>query len=188
MTGIDLTQGAEGLSDKHKLFCEEYLRTGYSGAKAARLAGYEGDNVNVIACQLLQRDDVKAYLESLKGQLAKVIGVSLESIALELKRIAFADVSDFLDSSGNLKPIDKLEPGATAAISSFERGKRSGDKIRLHNKVNALTEIAKLMGVDKPIKIAQTDKDGNDVVLDAPRVMLYDDMVKDAMERLKKEK
>lgn len=76
------------LRHKHKVFADEYLRC-YSPAKAARHAGYSHRSANQIGYQLMQRDDIKQYVEEFMQSRQKAIDtVPFDIVVTELTEIA----------------------------------------------------------------------------------------------------
>lgn len=57
-----------GINDKQKAFCREYL-VDNNATKALVRAGYSDKGAGVAANKLLKKPQVKAYLETLRGEL-----------------------------------------------------------------------------------------------------------------------
>jgi len=76
------------LSHKHKTFADEYLRC-YSPAKAARKAGYSERSAGSIGYQLMQREDIKEYIEGfMKSREEAINTVPFDIVITELTEIA----------------------------------------------------------------------------------------------------
>lgn len=76
------------LSHKHKVFADEYLRC-YSPAKAARKAGYSERSAGSIGYQLMQREDIKEYVEGfMKSREEAINTVPFDIVITELTEIA----------------------------------------------------------------------------------------------------
>ena len=58
------------MTDIQKRFCEEYV-IDYNIAKAAKRAGYTGDQARQSAWQAMQNKDVQEYIEQLQDEAAK---------------------------------------------------------------------------------------------------------------------
>ncbi|MCZ2085364.1 MAG: terminase small subunit [Flavobacteriales bacterium] len=165
------------LTDQQMLFCQQYVANNLNGTKAAIKAGYTEANAGVHASRLLSNDNIKKYVEVLKKDLGKRIGITADMIALELAKIGFADVRKFYTENNSLQNINELNDEAAGAISSvevFEEFEGQGEnrqligftrKVKMHDKVRSLESLAKMIGADGVLKIAQTDTAGNDVVL-----------------------
>jgi hypothetical protein len=66
----------------------------------------------------------------------------------QLRRIAFADIREFVDDAGRMKPIADVSPEARSALKSYiTRADGSVTGVRLHNRVRALTLLAKHLGL-----------------------------------------
>ena len=62
-----MTSDKNKLTEKQKRFCDFFIKTG-NGAQSARLAGYKGKNLNVIASENLIKPNIKSYIDE---QIAK---------------------------------------------------------------------------------------------------------------------
>lgn len=151
----------EGISDKHKLFCMEYVKNGFNGSKAAISAGYTESCAKETASYLLTNPNIRQYVDELKADLGKRIGISAEMIALEMAKIAFSNVKSILNDDGSLKPLSELNDAEAACISSIEteelfdgRGKDREligyvKKIKLWNKQQSLSDLNVMLGYNK---------------------------------------
>lgn len=76
------------LTEKQKLFCEAYLRNSCTNArKAATEAGYSEKTARQQACTLLQRDDIKEYINSRKVDITEKTDLKLTELIESAKRI-----------------------------------------------------------------------------------------------------
>jgi len=151
----------DGLSDKHKLFCMEYIKNGFNGTKAAISAGYNENCAKETASYLLTHHNIRQYVDELKADLGKRIGISAEMIALEMAKIAFSNVKSILNDDGTLKPLSELNDAEAACISSIETEElfdgRGRDrelvgyikKIKLWNKQQSLSDLNVMLGYNK---------------------------------------
>jgi len=165
------------LNPKQKLFCMEYVRNKFNGTAAALTAGYSQKNAKVSAVQILSSTDVIRYIEALKKDISTVIGISAVDIAKEYAKIGFSDIRKVFDENGNLIQVKDIPDEAAANIASievFEEFAGRGDnrefigntkKVKFYDKVAALDKLAKMIGADGVTKVAQTDTQGNDVVM-----------------------
>ncbi len=164
------------LKPKHQKFCDEYL-INPEGTGAAVRAGYSANNANKVAFELLQRDDVKQYLEEKRKRLSVKTEITRARVLREYAKIAFSDMTDFQkweDGVITLKNSSELKRKKSGAISELsetisERGVRTL-KIKLHNKLNALDSLSKLQGYiierreisgpnGKPIEVKTEEKE-----------------------------
>lgn len=76
------------LSRRHKIFADEYLRC-YSPAKAARFAKYSDRTAASIGYQLMQREDIKHYIDVFMASRQEAINtVPFDIVVTELTEIA----------------------------------------------------------------------------------------------------
>lgn len=165
------------LTERQKLFCMEYIRCGFNGAQAAINAGYSEKGSATQASNLLIHPNVQTLINELKKDVGMQIGVSAYEIAREYARIGFSDIRKIFDDNGNLIQIKDIPVDSAANISAvevFEEFQGKGEqrefigntkKVKFYDKVQALDKLAKMLGVDGVTKVAQTDSQGNDVVL-----------------------
>ena len=163
------------LTDQHIIFCKQYLAHNLNGTKAAIAAGYEVKSAGSHASRLLRNDQIIKYIDLLKKDLGKRIGITADMIALELAKIGFADLRKFYTENNSLQNINELSDEAAGAISSievFEEFEGQGEnrqligftrKLKMHDKVRSLESLAKMIGADGISKVAQTDTKGEDV-------------------------
>lgn len=115
----DTGQEHDGLNERQRLFCLEYLKD-YNGTLAAIRAGYSKDTARIIASQLLAKLNIKAEVEKGQAEIAERVKVSVERLDEELRAIALFDPGDLFDEDGRQIPIQDLDPTIRAAISGFE--------------------------------------------------------------------
>lgn len=166
------------LTETYILFSKFYVEQGcQNGAKAAIRAGYSEKTARFQASRLLTNDNITAYIEVLKKNVGIVIDVSIYDIAREYKKIGFINPKVFYNLDGSTKNIHDIPDEAAAAIASIEVeelfeyiGKDVGKvqvgvikKIKLHSKTTGLDSLAKMMGADGVTKVANVNKDGEDV-------------------------
>ena len=139
-------EAIEGLSEKAQRFCEFYIED--NNKKMAMLkAGYSStlkgvDYGTMYAYKLLRDERVRRYIMWLKVRLLKENFLKASEIIDEWIRIAFADMTDFVDIYPNyikLKPANSVDG---QLIKSIKSG-RDGISIELHDKMKALDNLAK---------------------------------------------
>lgn len=146
------------MSPKQVRFVAEYL-IDLNASEAAVRAGYSRKTARSIASELLTKPDIAAaVVEKQAKQLAKA-DLTAERVLEELRRLAFFDVAEFFDDSGNLKPVSDIPKEARAAIAGIEvaranldpkDGKKSEEwlhKIKLAPKQASLEMLAKHFGL-----------------------------------------
>lgn len=141
-------------------FADSYLLS-FNATKAALDAGYSKASAAQTGYKLLRREDVQRYLAERRAELAASTGVTLERTVAEIARVAFADMRDVMqwgtrdvDVSDTLtvpmafaepKDSNELSPDVAAAVAEVSQGK-TGFKIKLHSKTNALDMLMKHLG------------------------------------------
>lgn len=142
------------LTDKQKLFCDEYL-VSYNATDAARKAGYAKKQAGVIAWQNLQKPLIQEYLQARKAAIQQKLEISQERTMLEIGRLAFSDIRKYFTETGELRPLHELDDDAAAALASVETeevfdgtGKDKvqtglARKIKTYDKTKALEMLAK---------------------------------------------
>lgn len=101
------------LTDKQEAFCYEYC-IDFNATQAAIRAGYSEDTAAVIGCENLRKPNIKARITQMQTNLAETAKVSALAIALEHKKIAFAELKEgaIINDEGKIeipliKPLDK---------------------------------------------------------------------------------
>lgn len=95
------------LTEKEKLFCQVYINN-FNAASAVVKAGYQVKDRNSASCigyQLLQKTTVKAEITRLKRDKMKSLNLSKDDIVERQMRIAFADMTDFIDFGQEKVPV-----------------------------------------------------------------------------------
>lgn len=151
----------DSLTDRQMLFCMHYVgECKFNGAKAAEMAGYEPKNAASYAVYLLKNPNISQFIESLKNDLGRRIGISAEMIAQEMAKLAFFNIKDIMTVDGGIKPVFTMEDKDSAAISSIEvfeeKAKDTGEvlgyvkKVKLADKQRALEGLNVMLGYNKP--------------------------------------
>lgn len=129
----------------------EYLKDS-NGTRAMLRAGITDKRqvASVYASQYLGRLRVLRHLETHRQRALKKAELTLDRVVEELRRVAFAQISDVVnwDESGNLtiEPNTNLTEARLSAIASIEEvtgmfGSRL--RIKMHDKLPALSELLK---------------------------------------------
>lgn len=122
------------------------------------------------AAEVATRQKIKETREEIVTRL----GLSLEDVLTEYKKVAFFDIRKLYTVDGGLKSIhdlDDVSVGAIGGVESYDvKEPDSGmilgttQKVKIVNKVTALDSISKILGYNAPTKVADTDTEGNSVV------------------------
>ena len=141
------------MNDKQQRFCEEYI-IDLNGTKAAIRAGYSERTAASIAEQLLRKLDIQEFISKLKAKRSKRTEVTADRVIKELAKIGFANISDYIEENNTVTKIKKLSRRKSAAVSAieiteteFEGGVKKTVKFKLHDKISALTNLGRHLGI-----------------------------------------
>lgn len=132
----------------HQQFVREYL-VDLCGSKAAIRAGYAKPSAGQIACNLLQREEIKAAVDMYLKQRAMAANATVDRVFTELACLAFSDMSHFVDWNGsrftvqNLSDIPKELTPAIKKIAKVITKDGSRFEIELYDKTKALDMLGK---------------------------------------------
>jgi phage terminase small subunit len=142
------------LRPRQKRFVEEYL-VDLNATQAAIRAGYSKKHAGDQGYDLLRRANVVAAVQLALAERSRRTAITADKVLVELARIAFADLRDCVDwddTGATLKESKELTTDTARAVAevTVTRGK-SGEKIRvkLHDKMAALTALARHLGLFK---------------------------------------
>jgi len=141
-----------GLTMMQERFVEEYL-IDLDAKNAAIRAGYSKRSAMQIGHRTLHNPAVQEALTRRRKRLMQRIEVKPERVITELARIAFANITDVVEFSGNtvvIKSSDELtedQAAALAEVSEFESEKSRNLKVKLHSKLDALDKLARHLGM-----------------------------------------
>ena len=143
------SEATEGLNEKQQRFCEEYVKN-YNVKTSMINAGYNMNGTSVSAgYKMRSMPKVQRYILWLKARILQRTLVKAGDIIDSWVRIAFADMTDFVD----IRPFNiSLKPSALIdgqLIKSVKSG-RDGISIELHDKMRALDNLAKYTA-DMPV-------------------------------------
>lgn len=141
-----------GLTEKQKLFCEEYLLD-LNATNAAIRAGYSPESAADIASENMQKPHIKAAIDKRMAERSARLGVTQDRVLTELAKIAFAAPCEVIDfESGEI--LDKERAAAIASIKIKQIPTREGETIterdiRFVDRVKALELCGKHVGMFK---------------------------------------
>lgn len=157
------------LTQKKRDFVHAYLATApfYNARKAADMAGYKG--VGDAAHNILKDPAVELYLNEFRERSRMSAQVTHEDIIRQVTRIAFFDIRTLYNEDGNLKPINKLDDIAAAAIASIEADEyKIGNelysvnrKVKIKDQLKALEMLRDMLGFKPAEKKSIYDAEGN---------------------------
>ncbi len=138
------------LTGRRARFVDEFM-VDLNGAAAAKRAGYSEHGAADYAKFLMRVPEVARAIEERMLAAEGAIRVDADRVLAELALIAFSDIRDYVrlvDGTLELVPSAELDPGAAAAIAFVApAGKRSGARVRLHDKVRALRALMRHLGL-----------------------------------------
>ena len=155
------------MNPKRKRFVAEYLKTGADGGRfnatqAALNAGYSERSAATQGSALLQNAEVQAAIAKAQEQVQGEAVMSFDEACQVLTRMVRADLRDYYNDRGM---VDEMTCGDTVAIAEVVRTRRpTGEyttKFKLVDKIRAIERLSKLLGWDKPTKVAPTDPSGD---------------------------
>lgn len=149
------------MSESQLRFCEEYL-VDLNATQAAIRAGYSKKTARIKGCQLLTKVNIQAEIQRLKDKRSQRTEITADNVVLELAKIAFSNIEDFLEVLENgevtLKTFEFIEREKLAAIESIKISTTTNKddsreytttQFKLHSKLNALEQLGKHLGIFK---------------------------------------
>jgi len=137
--------------------------------KAYEEAGFKRARGN--ADRKARQPNIAARIEYLQMEAAKLAGVALGRVLMEMARVAYANMDDFvsIDNSGyphldltGIKSLSEEDRRSRMAAVKSVSYTEHGPKFELHDKCGALRDLKKHLGGDAPTKIAHTTPDGTE--------------------------
>jgi phage terminase small subunit len=151
---------------KHEIFAQE-LATGKHVFDAYKHAGFKRPR-DSNARRLRNTPEIRERVKEIALVFAEEAGVHSGAVQLELARLGFANMCDYVEIGDDGLPyvnLRKLTREQAAAISEFSVDTIEGKdkptvtrvKFKLHDKRGALSDLAKILGVVKePVADALT--------------------------------
>lgn len=113
------------LTQKLKLFCDEYIQTG-NGEQSAIKAGYSAKTARITASKILTRANVKKYLRELRQQQAKEGIASSEEVLQFFTRAMNGEIKDQFGLEASLG--DRIQAGRELAKRTVDIDNRANGK------------------------------------------------------------
>jgi len=142
------------LSNKQKLFCDEYL-IDLNVTQAAIRSGYSNSYANKKAFLLMEKPEIKKYMDKRMKDREKRTEITQDMVLEELRKIALAKPTDFfeVEDMGQYKRVNiiatkNIPEDKVAAIASIKQG-ANGIEVKLHDRLRALELIGKHLGMFK---------------------------------------
>lgn len=142
------------LTPRMKKFANE-MCLDWCASRAAVRAGYSRRSARQIGARLLARDDISEVIRRVIERRLERVEVRADDVLRELARIGMSSPLGLVDDDGRLLNISQLSPDAAASIASFEvgtdeEGKAKLSRVRLADKVGALSQLVKHLGLLAP--------------------------------------
>ena len=134
------SEAIEGLTEKQQRFCEYYVE-GHNKTLALQKAGYDRSSPQ-FSYRFFRNDNIQRYICWLKARVTNAHLVSAYDVMDAWIRIAFADISDFVEISPysiRLKPANQIDG---QLVKSIKSGK-DGISIELWDKLKALDNLSR---------------------------------------------
>lgn len=131
---------------REEIFCQAFA-TCFNATKSAIKAKYSKRTATSIASKLLTKPHIIERIEILNKRTIDKLELTRDMVTREIAKVGFANIKNFVDDDGNIKPIGQLSDNDGAAISSLDvdsifdkRGIARGStkKMKMHSKISAL--------------------------------------------------
>lgn len=139
------------LTDKQRRFVDEYL-IDLNATQAAIRAGYSVRTANEQGAQNLAKLSIQDAISRKMAARSRRTGVNAERVVLELAKVAFAKMTDIVDSNGRIK--EDASPDDLACIESIkykesdnEYGGSVEREVKIASKLKALELLGKHLGM-----------------------------------------
>lgn len=140
------------LTDKQRLFCDEYL-IDFNATQAAIRAGYSEKTAYRTGADNLKKPQIQTYIEKRMKDREVRTEITQDKVLQEFAKIGFSNVTDYVEveNKGNFKEVvikatADIPKNKLAAIASIKEG-ANGIEIKLHDKVKALEDIGRHLGM-----------------------------------------
>lgn len=142
------------LTEKQKLFCDEYL-IDLNVTQAAIRSGYSNSYANKKAFLLLEKSEIREYIDKRMKDREKRTEITQDVVLEELRKIALAKPTDFFEVEDmgqykkvNIVPTKDIPEDKIGAIASIKQG-ANGIEVKLHDRLKALELIGRHLGMFK---------------------------------------
>ncbi|AOK88538.1 terminase small subunit [Paenibacillus polymyxa] len=174
----------DGLTPKQRIFTYEYLRD-FNATRSAIAAGYSKKTAYQIGFALLKKVEIQNIIRQHKESMIHEVGLNAQRVLMEYMKIAFADITDYVEFGQKEEDILGLEgepvfdpdTGDTkkyrynfvafknsdeidgTLVSEVKQGK-DGVSVKLHDKTKALDVLTKYMDLlpDKHKRMLEDEK------------------------------
>lgn len=142
-----------GVNYRDAAFCTEYL-VDFDAKNAALRAGFAPGTARNAAAWIHPEHPTKPNLrkeiDRLIAQRSIRTGITADRVLQEIARIAFADITDVVDTdTGGVRKDASRDDTAAIALVTVKKGKISEKGVRMHDKVHALELLGRHLGMLK---------------------------------------
>lgn len=146
-------KGGDLMNKKQQRFVDEYL-IDLNATQAAIRAGYSVKTANEQGARLLANVSISNAIAKEMAERSKRTGINQDRVVLELAKIAFANIADFINvDDATVKEIaskDDLATICSVRIKTFQN--RYGEtgterEIKIYDKIRALELLGKHLGM-----------------------------------------
>lgn len=142
------------LTAKQRVFVQEYL-IDLCATRAAIRAGYSPKRADAIGHENLRKPEIKAAIQEAMEQREARTQVTADAVVIELAKIGFANMQDYLREGFTLHDIQDIPRDQAAAIQEVTIDETVTDdgvtlrrvKFKLLDKRAALVELGKHLGI-----------------------------------------
>lgn len=160
------------MTDKQKVFCDEYLKdfNATRAYKEAYPSCKKDSTARVNGSKLLTKANISEYIQGKKEELKNKTEITQERVLKEMARIAFGDIRKIYNENGGLKNIQDLDDDTAAIITSIESVEEFEGygqdreqigytkKVKTADKTKALDMLGKYFGMFKEKVEVNQDK------------------------------
>lgn len=152
----------DDLTPKQRRFVEEYL-IDLNATQAAIRAGYSAKTAAVIGAENLRKPNIASAIEARQSALAEKHGVTVERIVMELAKLGFSNMADYMrcmpggDPYLDFSALTRDQAAALVEVTVEDytegRGEDARDvkrvKFKLADKRAALVDLGRHLGMFK---------------------------------------
>lgn len=140
------------MTEKQKRFVEEYL-IDLNATQAAIRAGYSPNTAEQAASRMLSFVKVQDAIEKALAERSRRTGINQDRVINELAKIAFAKITDIVNSDCEILPdADEADLAAIESVKVKTIPTKSGEtgverEVKLSSKLKALELLGKHLGM-----------------------------------------
>lgn len=152
------------LTPKQQMFVKEYL-IDLNATQAAIRAGYSANTAYSIGQENLKKPEIVQAIQEAMEKREKRTEITAERVLMELAKIAFSDLNQFVEVNEDgkiiVKPSNQIDGTVLSEISESVTQNGRTRKVKLHDKMKALELIGRhlAMFTDKQEIINKTEPD-----------------------------